>query len=512
MPFRYPISLELEGRPCVVIGGGEVAEHKARALLAAGAKVAVIAAEFTEGLEAVGSRGRVELVRRSYSRGDLEDAFLAIAATDDKAVNAKIFQEAEERGVLLNAVDDIEHCHFAVPSIVRRADFVLAISTGGKAPALSKRLRMELSEQFGPEYGTLVDLLGEVRDKVLPGRKVDFETWAGWWQMALEQDLVGLVRDGRVDEARDLVRRALTEGGEPASSLHSRSRRQVGHRGVASFGKVSIVGAGPGDPGLITVSGQKALEEADIVVYDRLVHPSLVAGKETIFVGKEAGDHPIPQRQINHLLVRLARDGKRVVRLKGGDPFVFGRGAEEAEALAAAGIEFEVIPAPTSAIAALAYAGIPVTDRRFSSSVAFVTGHCAGEGDVDLAGLATSVDTIVILMGLGRVAEIVDRLIAGGKQASTPGAIIENGTLSSQRVITAQLRDLPQAAAQAGAEPPAIIVVGDVVRLRDRIAWFDDRSFSIRDRAQEQGSFQHRTIKHYHADNGRRNHGGADSV
>lgn len=483
MPFRYPIALEIEDRRCVVIGGGEVGEHKARALLTAGARVVVISKEFTEGLENLARRGVVELVRKGYSFGDLESAFLAIAATDDRSVNAEIFMEAEERGVLLNAVDDNEHCHFAVPSIVRRGDFTVAISTGGKAPALSKRLRMDLARQFGPEYGTLVDLLGEVREEVLPGREADFETWAAWWQIVLDSDLVGMIREGRIEEAKAVVRRALTEGRASQPTADLRARSHDGHREIASLGKVWIVGAGPGDPGLITVRGREVLDQADAVVYDRLVHPSLVEGKEAIFVGKEAADHPVPQRQINDLLVRLAREAKLVVRLKGGDPFVFGRGGEEAEALAAAGIEFEVVPAPTSAIAALAYAGIPVTDRRFSSSVAIVTGHCAGEGDVDWMRLATSVDSIVILMGLGRLASIVDRLIDGGRDPSTSAAIVENGTLASQRVITGELRDLPRAAAEADARSPAIIVVGEVVRLRERIAWFEDQSFSVRSSA-----------------------------
>lgn len=485
MPFKYPIALEIEGRRCVVLGGGEVAAHKASALLTAGAKVTVIAERFTEKLEDLGRRGRVELLRKPYSRGDLEGAFVAIAATDDKALNAQIFREAEQRGVLLNAVDDIDNCHFAVPSIVRRGEFIIAISTGGKAPALSKRLRIKLSDQFGPEYATLIDLLGEVRDEVLPVREVDFQTWAARWQAALDHDLIALIEQGRIEDAKQLVRAALTEGQVAAASLAVETSEPSK---AVSPGKVSIVGAGPGDPGLITVRGQKALDEADVVVYDRLVNPVLVAGKEAIFVGKEAADHPIPQIQINDLLVRLAREARRVVRLKGGDPFVFGRGAEEAEALAAAGIEFEVIPAPTSAIAALAYAGIPVTDRRLSSSVAFVTGHCAGEEDVDWAGLATSVNTIVILMGLARIGEIAGRLIDGGKDPSTPAAIVENGTLPAQRVIVARLGDLPEAATAAGAEPPAIIVVGEVVGLRDAIAWFDERTYSFHDSAQEEAS------------------------
>jgi uroporphyrin-III C-methyltransferase len=240
-----------------------------------------------------------------------------------------------------------------------------------------------------------------------------------------------------------------------------RSRRWIG-------GGVSIVGAGPGDPGLITVRGQALLDACDVVVYDRLVHPDLVAGKRGIYVGKQAGRHCVTQEQINELLVRLARGGDHVVRLKGGDPFVFGRGAEEARALASAGVPFEVVPAPTSAIAAPAYAGIPVTDRGAASSVAFVTGSTGAGQEPDWRGLATSVDTLVILMPGRALQHVVDELIAGGRDPDTPAAIVENGTLETQRVLRCSLQELPPA---AGASP-SLVVVGDVTAHGDALAWF----------------------------------------
>ena len=455
MPFRYPVSLELAGRRCVVIGSGQMAEDKVGGLLEAGAAVTVIGQSATEGLRKLAAEGRVELCERAYVDGDLEGVFLAIAATDDTRLNGLIFSEAERRGVLLNAVDDIDHCHFAVPAIVRRDDFMLAISTGGKAPALAKRLRMRLADQFGTEYGTLVDLLGEVREEVVPGREGSFSDWARRWQRALDHDLVDLVRRGRPHEAKRVVLRALSGGTEPALP-----------------GRVWIVGAGPGDPGLLTVRGREALMAADVVVYDRLVPPELIDGAEAVYVGKRAGDHAVPQHEINDLLVALARSGKRVVRLKGGDPFVFGRGGEEAEALAEAGVEFEVVPAPSSAIAALAYAGIPVTDRRFASSVAVVTGHCSPDKRVDWRALATAVDTIVVLMGVANLSHIVRELLEGGMSATTPAAAIQDGTLPTQRVVDAELEHLPAAVVAAGIGSPAILVVGEVVRLRERIDWF----------------------------------------
>ncbi len=455
MAFRYPVSLELAGRRCVVIGGGSIAEDKIGPLLDAGGLVTVVGRPVTEGIQRLAAEAHLQLVERPYADGDLEHAFLAIAATDDTRLNGEIFSEAERRGVLLNAVDDIDHCHFSVPAVVRRDDFVLAVSTGGKAPALAKRLRMRLADQFGPEYGTLVNLLGEARTEAIADREGDFASWAGRWQAALDNDLVGLVRRGRAHEAKRVVLRALRgETPEPQP------------------GRVWIVGAGPGDPGLLTVRGREALFAADVVVYDRLIPAELIDGTEAVYVGKRAGDHAVPQPDINKLLVELAREGKRVVRLKGGDPFVFGRGSEEAEALAAEGIEFEVVPGPSSAMAALAYAGIPVTDRRFASSVAVVTGHCSPDKTVNWRALATAVDTIVVLMGLANIAHIVDELIEGGRSPSTPAAVIQDGTLPTQRVVDSDLGHLGDAVAAAGIASPAILVIGEVVQLRERIDWF----------------------------------------
>lgn len=452
MPFGYPVMLEVQGRRCLVIGGGSIGEGKVLGLLDAKASVAVIAPEFTTSLEDLGSSGDIELIRRRYQPGDLDGAFLAITATDDPALNARIFQDAEAARVLFNSVDDIEHCHFAAPSIVRRGDLVLAVSTGGKAPALAKRLRKQLAAELPEEYGAFLIFLGEVREKALAVRTVPFEEWARRWDVALGQDLFELVRSGRLQEARASLWKALND---PDSS--------------ASRGRVAIVGAGPGDPGLLTLNAKQELAEAEIVVYDRLVNPELVSGKESIYVGKLPGSHSLPQREINELLVRLAGEGKRVVRLKGGDPFVFGRGGEEAEALAAAGIDFTVVPAPTSAIAALAAAGIPVTDRRYGSSVTIVTGHCGGGKPVNWEAMASTADTIVVLMGIKNLSTIAGGLLSGGLPAGTPAAVVENGTLPNQRVVVTELCLLEEVVRREGIQSPSVIVVGEVVRLRERL-------------------------------------------
>jgi uroporphyrin-III C-methyltransferase / precorrin-2 dehydrogenase / sirohydrochlorin ferrochelatase len=448
MAFSYPIMLNLQGRLCVVIGGGHETEQKVRGLLDGKANVRVFEGSPSGGLEQLREEGQIELVERPYVYGDLGGAFLAISASGNARINELAYQEANERGVLFNAVDDVEHCHFAAPAVVRRGDFTLTISTGGKAPALAKRVRIDLSKQFGDEYGELVTALGEARDASLP-RTVDFHTWAGRWKRALDEDLIRLTKRGLIDEVKERVQAhlqgALASGG---------------------LGKVWIVGAGPGDPELITVRGRSLLDRADVIVHDRLVHPDLVQGRNAIFVGKRVGNHYVSQEDTNDLLVRLARNGKDVVRLKGGDPFVFGRGAEEVGALRAKGIPVEVVPAPTSATAALASAGIPVTDRRAGSSVAFATGH-GTRAPVDWRGLARSADTIVVLMGLGNLAAIVAELIAGGRDEEEPAAVVENGTLDAQRVVTTTLAELPAAVARAGIQSPAVVVTGRVVSLRD---------------------------------------------
>jgi uroporphyrin-III C-methyltransferase/precorrin-2 dehydrogenase/sirohydrochlorin ferrochelatase len=455
MAFGYPVMLELQGGRCVVVGGGDVAEGKVRGLLDAKALVTVIAPELTAGLEDLARGGSITALRRTYAQGDLEGAFLAIAATNDYATNALIFEEATERRVLLNAVDDVNHCHFAAPSVIRQGDLIVALSTGGKAPALAKQLRKKLAAQFTEEYSSLLEMLGEVRQKALAARKVDFAEWARRWERAMERDLLKMVKEGRIQEAKDQLWADLN-GSEPD--------------GARRPGRVSIVGAGPGDPKLITLEGREALDDADVVVYDRLVSPDLIEGKEAIYAGKAPGTHSAPQEEINELLVRLANEGKSVVRLKGGDPFVFGRGGEEAEALAAAGIEYKVVPAPSSATAALAAAGIPVTDRRYASSVTIVTGHCGGPQSVDWKAIARASETIVILMGMKNIKEISGQLVEGGLSPNTPAAIVENGTLPSQRVIVSQLGMLSEAAAAEGYGSPGVIVVGEVVRLRERLA------------------------------------------
>jgi uroporphyrin-III C-methyltransferase/precorrin-2 dehydrogenase/sirohydrochlorin ferrochelatase len=477
VPFAFPLALEVTGRRCVVLGGGAVAEGKVRALLDAGATVVVMAEEAAAGLVELARRGEIELVARPYRRGDLVGALLVFAA-GDRSINATVFAEAEAEGVLCNAHQDSAHCHFASPTVTRRGDLVVAVSTGGRAPTLAGHVRDAVAAGLPDEFGALIDLVAEIRQEgIAPG---DSAERGRLWRTALDFDVLGLLGAGQWEAARRLLRGVLAGHAaaadvpfrSPAAGAGAAARRTPAEDGARPGGWVSIVGAGPGDPDLITVRGRAALEAADVVVHDRLVHPDLLAGRVAVDVGKEPGRHPVPQGGINALLVSLARQGKRVVRLKGGDPFLFGRGSEEAEALAEARIGFEVVPAPTSALAALAYAGIPATDRRCGSSIAVVTGHSADGGAVDWSRVANATDTLVVLMGLARLSDIVDRLVAAGRPPDTPAAVVSRGTLPDQQVVGADLAELPAAVAAADLPGPALLVVGDVVRLSDRIAWF----------------------------------------
>lgn len=451
MGFAYPVMLEVAGRRCVVIGSGPMAESKAQDLVDAGASVEVIGPEPSAGLVGMETEGLVGLVRRAYAEGDLEGAFVAIADVADPQLIERIYAEANRSGVLLNSVDDVPHCHFGAASKIRRGDLLVTLSTGGKAPALAKQLRRKLESELTEEYALLVDLLGEARQAAWPARQsMSFDEWAARWEAALDADLISMVRRGEIEAVREHLLRALTDPQPP---------------GRSSAGSVSIVGAGPGATDLITMRGSAALQRADVVVYDRLVDPDLIKGKEAVYAGKSPGSHAGAQEEINDLLVDLARSGKRVVRLKGGDPFVFGRGAEEAEALAAAGIEHRVIPGLTSAIAVLEEAGIPVTDRRVASSVAITTGHCGGRREVDFRAMAGVVDTIVVLMGMSNLDRITKELIAGGLAETTPAAVVSDGTLRTQRVLISDLGRLCSEVAAAGLGSPSVIVVGNVVNL-----------------------------------------------
>ena len=467
-PGLYPIMLNLRGRRAVVIGGGTVAEQKVRELVDAGARVRVIAPSASAGIRALATTGTLELHRRRYEHGDLRGAWLAIAATNDREVNRLVWEEAEAKGVLLNAVDDVEHCHFIAPSVHRQGDITVTVSTAGACPTLAVRLRERIAQLVRPEHAEFARLARSYRDEI--ARRIpDFASRRALWYRIVDSDAIDQVRRGDNVAARRIVDElvaAAERGDEEVLAPATRS------------GIVYLVGAGPGDAGLITARGLALLRAAQVVLYDGLVGRELLdyipVGATALCVGKHGHGAFMPQEEIDRLMIVHAQSGKRVVRLKGGDPFVFGRGAEEAETLRRAGVRFEIVPGVSSAIAAAAAANIPVTHRDLASGFAVVTGHeCragAGEGsDIDWSAVA-KMPTVVVLMGLRALSEVTERLIAHGMKWDTPAAVVSNATRAEQRCVTGTLANIVEHAGSARIEQPATLIVGEVVRMRARLA------------------------------------------
>jgi uroporphyrin-III C-methyltransferase/precorrin-2 dehydrogenase/sirohydrochlorin ferrochelatase len=475
----YPVLLDLRGRRAVVVGGGAVAEAKVGPLVDAGATLTVVAPALTPGLALRAREGGLAHLPRAYAAGDLEGAYLAIAATDDPDVNHAVHAEAESGGVLINVVDDPPYCGFILPSILRRGDLVVAVSTSGNAPALAVRIRERIERELGDEYARFLTLAGALR-KPLAEQYPDFQVRKRLWYRLVDSDVLALLR---ADDERRALERIAEITGVSVEGIHhgGTENSNNGSSSVSSVspwyntGTVYLVGAGPGDPKLITVRGLEVLRRADVVVYDRLVSHALLdeapADAELVYAGKAPGGHCMQQEGINALLVREAQLGKSVVRLKGGDPFVFGRGLEEALACAEAGVPWEVVPGVSSVIGVTARAAIPVTTRGYGGSFAVATAHRAEDGTdpLDWAALAR-MDTLVILMGVERLGEVVARLGDHGRGPDTPVALVENGTLPNERVVVGTLADIVERAGRARIRPPAVIVVGEVVRLRAVLA------------------------------------------
>ena len=475
----YPVMLDVKDRACLVVGGGGVALRKAQGLVEDGARVVVVAPEAVEPLERMAAEGRLVLERRPYNPGEAAGYALVVAATDDRDVNAIVFSDADGAGVWVNVADDPELCSFHLPGRLRRGPLQLAIGTAGQAPFVVRRLRRLLERRFGAEWAEWVAAASRFRNRV-----------RGLGVAASEREaLFDNFFEATVDSQNLRVRvpTATEEAGWIAAPVDHHSEPGTGGEApspcldiASSRGFVSLVGAGPGCPGLLTVRGRERLFEADAVVYDRLAAPALPcalpAEVELHPVGKQAGSHPIPQEEINALLVRLARQDLRVVRLKGGDPYVFGRGGEEAEVLEAEGIAFEVIPGVTSGVAAMAWAGIPVTHRREAVRLTLLTAHEAVKSDGpqvrwDLLAQDKNA-TIIGYMGVTALPEVVHQLLGGGMDPKTPAAMVEQGTTAAQRRVVSTLADLPAAIQEAGIKPPALFAIGPTIRHCENLDWF----------------------------------------
>jgi uroporphyrin-III C-methyltransferase / precorrin-2 dehydrogenase / sirohydrochlorin ferrochelatase len=445
--------LDLVDKRVLVVGGGRIASGKVRALLPCQpGELVVVAPSATSSIRKAADQGSLTWHRREYQSADItHDTALVFGATDDRHLNARVAQDARAQNIPVLAVDDVPNCDFIAPALVRRGDVTIAISTAGRSPAMARRTRELLDELVPTYWGELLDVAAQARERLGDARAL---IEPDHWQAALRGEVEHLVDFGRLDDATELLLRKLER------SLFETS---AGHGGA-----VSLVGAGPGDPDLLTLRAIKRLQTAEVVVHDRLVTPEILAfanpDAELIDVGKAPGGRGCTQSEINNLLVALAKHGRRVVRLKGGDPFVFGRGGEEALALAEVGIKVEIVPGVSSAIAAPAAAGIPVTHRGLSASLTVVDGH-----DPDRIAWPVS-GTVVCLMAVEHLAELADSLMRSGRPADEPAALIHWATTPRQRVLVGSLGDIAWRALEAGIGAPAVLVVGPTVALAEPAA------------------------------------------
>lgn len=455
----FPIFLRLAGQRVLVVGGGAVALRKIRRLLRSGARVAVVAQRLDAVLAALVAAHAVRHVAEAFDARQLDGCRYAVAATDDRELNAAVAEAAGQRGLFINVVDDARLSTAISPAIVDRAPVTVAVSSSGTAPVLARRIKQDIEARLPARTGRLARFLGEARGSV--NARVAPAARRRVWEAFL---------GGRGAEA-------VLQGDVAAGAVELEARVADD----AARGEVYLVGAGPGDPDLLTLRALRLMQQADVVFYDRLLNPRVLAlvrqDAERVFVGKRRGDHALPQSEINAALVARAQAGQRVLRLKGGDPFVFGRGGEEVEALAAHGIPFQVVPGVSAANGCAAYAGIPLTHRDYAQACVFVTGHARAGGELNLAwdALARPGQTLVIYMGLSRLPTLCARLVAAGLPPEWPAALVEDGTQPSQRVVCATLSTLPEKVVAAGVSGASLVIVGEVVKLHDQLAWFPGR-------------------------------------
>jgi uroporphyrin-III C-methyltransferase / precorrin-2 dehydrogenase / sirohydrochlorin ferrochelatase len=461
-----PLFVDLNDRPCLVVGGGEIAARKASLLLKANAKVSIVAPEISASTQNLVDTQQVTWLQTKFDGAQLTDQKLVIAATDKQAVNQHVYEKAKQQGILVNVADCPELCDFILPSILDRSPIVVAISSGGKSPILARQLRARLETLIPPSYGKLADLVGRYRDAV----KAKFSKLSmrrRFWETVLQGQVADHVLAGR-DEIGEQTLQTILEDVTP-EELHQ--------------GEVYLVGAGPGDPELLTFKALRLMQQADVVFYDRLVSKEVLAlvrkEAEQVYVGKQRAWHAVRQGEINQLLLEHAKQGKRVLRLKGGDPFIFGRGGEEIETLAAENIHFQIVPGVTAASGCATYAGIPLTHRDYSQSCIFVTGQLK-ESDLDLnwSALVQPRQTVVVYMGLAGLPILSQQLLDHGMPADMPAALVQQGTTEHQQVWVSTIADLPKVAEREKPVAPTLVIIGEVVKLHNSLAWFNIEKLS----------------------------------
>jgi uroporphyrin-III C-methyltransferase / precorrin-2 dehydrogenase / sirohydrochlorin ferrochelatase len=454
-----PIFLDIKGKPVLVVGGGEVAARKVSLLLQAQACVKVVSHDICHNLKTMLEDGSIEYTPREYRDDDLDGCVMVYAATDDPEVNRRVSEAAKSRSLPVNVVDQPELCSFISPSIVDRSPVVIAVSTGGASPVLARLIRSRLESLIPAGYGRLSDLARRFRDRVKE-RFSNPKDRRMFWENVMLGGVAERVFSGHMEEADAAMEKAL-QASDPSTPM----------------GEVYLVGGGPGDPDLLTFRALRLMQQADVVVYDRLVATPVLEmtrrDAERIYVGKERDNHAMPQEEINQLLAKLAKQGKRVVRLKGGDPFIFGRGGEEIDTLAEQGVPFQVVPGITAASGCASYAGIPLTHRDYAQSVTFVTGHLK-DGSINLnwEQLAQPNQTVVFYMGLRGLPIISRELVAHGVSPQMPVALIQQGTTEKQRVLTGNLSNIVELVEQERPKPPTLIIVGEIVNLQEKLSWY----------------------------------------
>ncbi len=453
-----PLFFDLKNHPVLLVGGGQVALRKARLLTRAGALVYVVARDICDELAALVNHQQDRLFYGEYGPALLDNKKLVIAATNDELLNQQVHRDAVAINLPVNVVDNPALCTFIVPAIVDRSPIVVGISSGGQSPVLARLTRSKLESILPQRYANLGRLASRFRDKV-KARFKDVNQRRKFWEDTLEGTVAERIFAGQDELAAKLLEQKLTESED------------------SSAGEVYLVGAGPGDPELLTFKALRLMQQADIVFYDRLVSKEILdlvrRDAELVNVGKSRDQHTVPQEQINQLLVEHALKGRRVLRLKGGDPFIFGRGGEELEEIVANNIPFQVVPGITSASACASYAGIPLTHRDYAQSVKFVTGQLKNQtANLDFVELAKPNQTVVFYMGLTNLQVLSEKLIEHGREASTPVAIIANGTRLEQQVLTGTLSDIVDLQRQEQLPSPSMIIVGEVVQLSEKLAWF----------------------------------------
>jgi uroporphyrin-III C-methyltransferase/precorrin-2 dehydrogenase/sirohydrochlorin ferrochelatase len=460
----YPLFANLTDRSVLIIGGGEVAARKCEALLGSGARVRVGAPALNQQLSEWRRLGRITHLPGSYQPSWLDEAWLVIAATNDVDINRRVAVDAAARHVLINVVDNADLSSFHVPAVIDRAPVQVAISSGGNAPMLARWIRERVELVLDHALGPLATLLEKSR-RAIRFRHPDLNARRRFYDRVLVGPVWQLLRAGKSAAAEIELRCSLRQPHQP----------QNGH--------VALVGAGPGDPGLLTLRALRVLNEADVILHDRLVSTEVLdlarRDAQRIEVGKEAGNHHATQEEIHALLLQHARAGRRVVRLKGGDPFVFGRGGEELEFLRGHDIAYEVVPGVTAALACAAYSGVPLTHRDHAHSVQLVTAHCRESLDaLDWKALAAPRQTLAVYMGVAHLGALRERLLAAGRAAGTPVAAVENGTRRDQRVIVSTIDELADLAQVHALRSPSLLIVGEVAAFAETLAWFGDAPLS----------------------------------